>query len=159
MASDVIINIKVDQTLIAFMENLYGPQPITFPRKDNFNLLLHHLVSPALQDRREKQYAESNLAIVLPYFDDKNVFYNYYLNERRQRIFEQSVDNLFRITFRCEIDRALRLCITRIDAVYVFIDKYNLDINCFDMLIKDYQRYRKAMAQKKYRENRKNLVS
>ena len=40
MASDIIIQVKCEPYMIKFLETLYGPSPISFPKKSNFNALL-----------------------------------------------------------------------------------------------------------------------
>jgi len=137
------------------MESLYGTQPIIFPRKDNFSLLLNYLLEKRPDNYTINNYGDNNLSIQLPYFEDKNVLYNYYLTPVKEQVMLNKIDELFKITFRTEMNQCLQYGLTKIDAIHVFMDKYRLPEDSVEMLVKDYHRFLKNVRLKKFYKDRK----
>jgi hypothetical protein len=155
MPSPISINIRCEPYLICFMESLFGSQPILLPRKDNFALLLNYLLVKAPDYYVNTRHGYGTLQLQLPYFEDKNVLYHFYLSPVKEIIFIRKIEELFRVSFRTEMNQCILLGIKRIDAIHLFMDTYNLPESSIDMLLKDYQRYRNGVRQKIFTENLK----
>lgn len=144
MPSPYIIKIKCDLYLVRFLEKLYGPAPISFPKNSNFNNILDVFLEkrPFDPDLLDKQDTTGTfLELRLPFFEDKNVSSYNYLSPSKQRIFIKEVWKYFKITFRSEIARHVVLGLDRKDAIELFIEKYDLPVDTWDLLEKDFQRY------------------
>lgn len=159
MPSPISITVRCAPHLVQFMTSLYGPQPITFPRKDNFSLLLNFLLEKEPENYCNFESGAEKLEIQLPYFEDKNVMYNYILTPLKESVFINKIDERFRLAFIDEMNKSTLLGINKIDSVHLFMDKYNLSEDCIDMLLKSYQRYIKLKRYHKSQKNNKNLVS
>lgn len=156
MASQTIISVKCEPYLIKFLEALYGPSPITFPKNSNFNNILEYFLDKPPLDLKPPNDEEENLAIKLQFLENKNVVYNNYLSPNRQRVLTGEINRFFRITFRMEISKMICLGLQRQDSIEIFIEKYNLSLDCWDMLEKDYQRYLKIRSYHKQFRMKKN---
>ena len=159
MPSPITININCPLYHIRFMESVYGAQPIVFPRRDNFSLLLNYLLEKRPDEYVISNYGDNNLAIQLPYFEDKNVLYNYYLTPIKEQVIINKIDELFKVTFKSEMNECLLYKLSMVDSIHVFMDKFHIPEDNFDLLKKDYYRYRKIVRQKKYENKKKKLVS
>jgi len=145
--------------LIRFLETLYGPSPINFPVKSNFNMFLDVFLQKPPLDYQDKDHGENTLLIQLPYFEVKDVRSYYYLSDKAQAKFVEEIYKFFKITFRREISKYIVLGLFRKDSIELFIDKYNLSLDCWDMLEKDYQRYIKLSWKKRlFRKNKNSSV-
>jgi hypothetical protein len=154
MPSDITIKIKCDQYLIQFLETLYGPSPIVFPVKSNFNMFLDVFLQKPPLNYQEQDYGKNTLIVQLPYFENKDVRSYYYLTQKAQQKFVDEIWKFFKITFRREISKYIVVGLYRKDSIEMFIDKYNLSLDCWDMLEKDYQRYIKLSWKKRlFRRN------
>lgn len=156
MPSPITISIRVQPYLVDFMVSIYGPQPIEFPRKDNFNRILNVFLDKEPESKSHYNPTETNLDILLPYFEDKNVLYNFHLSSVQKRILVRKIEDKFRLSFRDEVDQYLLLGFTRIEAIYFFMEKYNIREESIEMLKKDYHRFRNSKACKNYRKKLKN---
>ena len=156
MASDTIIRVKCEPYLVKFLETLYGKSPISFPKKSNFNSILDVFLDKPPLDYQEPEYGENTLEIRLPYFENKNVLFNFYLSPTKQRILIKEIWKFFKITFRGEISKHIVLGLDRQDAIQIFIEKYNLSQDCTDSLEKDFQRYVKLRSYHRLFRNKKN---
>lgn len=159
MPSPISISVRCAPHLVQFMTSIYGPQPINFPRKDNFSLLLNFLLEKEPMNYCNFESDLKELKILLPYFDDKNVLYNYILTPLKEAIFINKIDERFNLAFIDEMNKSTLLGINKIDSVHLFMDKYNLSEDCIDMLLKKYQRYIKVKRYQKSKKNNKNHVS
>lgn len=145
--------------MIRFLETLYGPSPINFPVKSNFNMFLDVFLQKPPLDYQDKDHGENTLLIQLPYFEVKDVRSYYYLSDKAQAKFVEEIYKFFKITFRREISKYIVLGLFRKDSIELFIDKYNLSLDCWDMLEKDYQRYIKLSWKKRlFRKNKNSSV-
>jgi len=153
MPSNITINIECPTYLISFFESLYGKQPIALPKKENWSAFLRVNLHRVPDDFKLEYYGENNLAILLPYFEDFNVNHKFCLSKLKQGVFADTLEASFLITFRRQIDKTLKLNldITKKDCIYMFIEDYNLSENCYDMLIRNYSRYRKTQRMHYYR--------
>jgi hypothetical protein len=159
MPSPMTISIRIQPYLVDFMESIYGPQPIEFPRKDNFNRILNKFLDkePATSSRYRRD--DTNLEIQLPYFEDKDVMYHFNLTACQERILANKIEDLFKLSFRDEIDQYLLLAVQRIDAIHLFMDKHKIREEAIDMLQKDYQRFRNSKNHKKQYHKHKKISS
>lgn len=158
MPSDFTVNINCPKKkLIIFARALYGSEPLVIPRRDNLNRLINLLLREAPEKYRPEHYGEYNLAIRLPYYEDKNIHKFYYLNEKSQHIIVNRFDDLFKLTFRRHMDKVMLLGVMQQqDAVYTFMQEYDLPEDINSDLLKDYQRYRKLIAVRRHRKRLKD---
>lgn len=158
MPSDFTVNIYFPKKkLILFAEAVYGSQPLIIPKKDNMNRLINMLLKPPPPDWHYENFGENNVAVQLPYYEDKNVKVHYYLSKRAQRIVSNRFDDLFNLEFRRYIDKMLLLGVkNQLDAIYSFMEVYDLQEDVISDLLKDYQRYRTML---RVRAHRKRLES
>lgn len=156
MSSPVILKVKCRTYLIRFLEHTFGPQPIAFPRKHDFNNILDFLLAKPPLDYHEPDYGEETLEIKLPYFEDKDVRSYNYLSAFKQDKFEARIAQYFKIVYHAEINKYINLAFLRKDAIELFMDEYNLPVDCIDMLEKDYSRYLTIRWKRKLFRNNKS---
>jgi hypothetical protein len=160
MPSEISINIKMDPYLIAYMESIYGKQPIVFDRKDRIAGFLPRLLrKPLIGEDQFKDYGKENLKIVLPYNEEKNVLYHNFMPEVSQRAFHQIIYRLFKAQYHDFMNDAERHKISMKEAVDTFIDIHQLDSCITDMLIKERQRFKDSIAQSRWREKKRRQLN
>lgn len=154
MPSELTINIYFPKKkLILFAEAVYGSQPLIIPKKDNLNRLINMLLKPPPTSWRVEHYGQKNLAVQLPYYDDKNVKVHYYLSARAQTTVSNRFDDLFNLEFRRHVDKMLLLGVmNQLDAIYSFMEAYDLPEDVISDLLKDYQRYRTMLRVRAHRK-------
>jgi hypothetical protein len=157
MASPIIIRVKCDPYLARFLETLYGGSPVSFPKKSNFNAILDLFLERPDLDYVEPDYGANTLEIRLPYFDHKNILSYYYLSPAKQEIFVNQVWKFFKVTYRAYISRCIVVGLERQEAISIFITKYNISLDSWDLLEKDYQRYLKVRSKNRLLRTNKNL--
>jgi hypothetical protein len=157
MPSPMTVSIWLRPHLVDFMVSIYGPQPIGFPRKDNFSLMLHKFLQKETPSYSRYRKGYAKLTMKLPYFEDKNVLSNFNLLPWQQATLISKIEVIFRLTFRDEINEFLLLGIKRKDAIYLFMEKHGISEDSFDMLKKDYHRYRICRRVKNHRKDKKIL--
>jgi len=155
MPSPMTISIRIQPYLVDFLTAVYGPQPIAFPRKDNFNRILNKFMDREPATYSNYHRSDTNLEIQLPYFEDKNVLYNFSLSPIQESILIDKIENMFKLSFRDEIDQCLLIGIKKIDAVHLFMDKYKIREESIDMLLKDYHRFRQNRYQINFQKKQK----
>ena len=159
MPSPITINVKMDAYLIAYLESIYGQQPIEFDKKDRFNGFLPKLLrKPSPGENQFENYGPENLKIVLPYFEEKNVLYHNYMPAREQSVFRNIIYRFFKAQFHDFMNEAERHRITMKEGVDTFLDVHRLDSSLTDMLIKERQRYKDTIFQKRWREKKRRQV-
>jgi len=144
MPSPLTISIRIQPHLVNFLESLFGSQPISFPRKNNFNRILNKFMEKEPATSSNYIRSDTNLEIQLPYFEDKNVLYNFNLSAIQESVLVDKIENTFKLTFRDEMDQYRLLEIKTFKAIQLFMEKYSINQDSYDMLIKDYQRYRNS---------------
>ncbi len=149
MPSEVIIRLHCEVYLVRFLEKLYGKSPISFPKQSNFNTMLDVFLDKPPLDFMEPDYGEKTLYIRLPYFEDKNVLSYNYLTDLKREVFIRNLKKFFKITFRGEIAKYVVMGLDRQDSIDLFIEKYSLSQDNWDMLEKDFQRYLKIRSKKR----------
>lgn len=155
MPSPITISIRIQPYLVDFMVSIYGPQPIEFPRKDNFNRILEMFLDKEPATMSNYKRGDTNLTIKLPYFEDKNVLYNFNLTAVQEKILISKIEDRFRLSFRDEMDQYVLLGLSRIDSIYLFMEKHSIREDSIDMLKKDYQRFRNMKYSKNFRKKQK----
>ena len=159
MPSPITINIKMDPYLIAYMESIYGPQPIVFDKKDRLTGFLPRLLrKPCQGENQFADYGAENLKIVLPYFDDKNVLYHNFMAEKEQALFRSIIYRLFKAQFHDFMNDAERHRINIKEGVDTFMDVHRLDSSLTDMLIKERQRFKDNLFQKRWRDKKRRQI-
>lgn len=156
MASQIILRVKCEPYLVKFLETLYGPSPISFPKNSNFNTILDVFLDKAPFDYHEPEYGVNTLKIQLPYFEHKDIRSYNYLSPKKQTAFVKEIWKYFKITYRSEIAKCIVMGLDRQDAIEIFIEKYNLSLDCWDFMEKDFQRYLKLRAMRRLRRTNKN---
>lgn len=145
--------------LVRFLETLYGPSPVSFPDKSNFNMFLDVFLTQPPLNYQETEHGQNTLSIQLPYFENKNVNSYFYLTQKAQQKFVDEIWKFFKITYRSEISKYIMVGLYRKDSIEMFIDKYNLPLDCWDMLEKDYQRYIQLSWKRRLFKKNPNLSS
>lgn len=150
MPSPISINIRCPKHLVQFIESIYGKQPISFPRKDHFNSVLNFLLQKEPENFTNFHAGRINLKILLPYFEDKNVLYNYILTPCGETIFIKSINETYKMVFRDFMNKLNMIGVSKIDSIYFFLETYTISEDNIDMLLRDYQRYRNTKRQSKH---------
>jgi hypothetical protein len=161
MSSDIEIKIKCPDYLIKFLISLYGEMPIVFPKNHDLIRTLNHLLNRPPKDYHEDSIYEDTLRIQLPHFEDKDVYYNFYLSEYSKRLFLIRLTRYFKLIFRDDINQS-RLCgFNEKDSINLFIDKFNLNSggDIYSNLEKDYRRYFNIKHVYRYQNKRKKKSS
>lgn len=158
MEEPIVVKIRSKPHLTRFLEALYGPQPISFPRRSNFNLLLNEFVEKPVP-LHEPCTEDHCVLVSLPTFEDKDIRSYNFISEKRQRIFMQVVYRKFKITFRTEISKSIMIGLQKQQALELFIEKYNLSLDCWEMLDKDYRRYLILRRVNRLNRTKKNFRS
>jgi hypothetical protein len=156
MGSPITIKLKCEPYLVKFLETLYGPSPISFPKNSNFNTMLDVFLDKPPLEFKQPEIGEKVLEIRIPYFENKNVLFNNYLSPTKQRILIKEISKFFKITYRGEISKYIVLGLDRQDAIQIFIEKYNLSQDNSDLLEKDFQRYVKLRSYHRLFRKKKN---
>jgi hypothetical protein len=159
MPSPISINIKMPAYLIQYLENKYGSQPIAFPRKDRFGNILPQLTrKPDASEFQFDHYGKNNLEVVLPYSVEKNVLYHNFMPKAAQVLFESMIHKEFLTLFHTFMNDAYNCKVEINESINVFIDIHQMDYSCFDMLIKERQRYMNGLRLNRWRQNKKRQL-
>lgn len=155
MPSPITVNIRLEPYLIKYLENKYGKQPIEFPKKDRFGAIIPHLLrKPYDSENQFEKYGQSNLTVVLPWCEEKNVLYHNFMPASSQALFADIIFKAFRAEFHDFMNEAFNCGAEIVEAVNVFIDLNGLDPKEFDRLIKERQRYKSAQRLAKWRQKK-----
>lgn len=160
MSKRMTVNIKMDDYLIRFLYSVYQPdkldEPLFLPGRHRLNKNLSLLLSrppetPTLCG------GPSYLELVIPYFENVNINSVNYISQKSQRTFSRLVRNIFTVQYFEFIDDCLINSIERIDAVNLFIEKYNQpdDLKFQDRLLKMIYRSKKIMKKSPTRTYKK----
>lgn len=155
----MIISIRVQPYLADFIVNAFGAQPVSFPRKHNFNRILNLFLEKEQPSYSNYRRGETNLDIQLPYFEDKNVLSNFSISPVQERVFVSKMEDMFKLTFRDEMDQWMLCGISKIEAIHLFMEKHGLREDAIDMLLKDYQRFRDLKYKKNALLKKKKILS
>jgi hypothetical protein len=156
MASDIIVKLECKRRyLIQFLEGIYGPMPIVFTKKHYFASALEILLEIPPHDFRECKSGPGILEIRLPHMEFKNENSYYYLSRAKQESFENKIYRHFKVVFHAEITRLLQTGFERNEAIALFMEHYNMDASCEEMLKKDYQRFIDMRRLHKFRKKGK----
>jgi hypothetical protein len=130
MKDRLTVKISIEPYLKAFLLSVYHQdEPIFFPKKDKLNDLLQLLLSKPPKNHIPRAVETDHLEIIIPYFENINIMSYHYLSEANQRIFCRRVKKIFWYTFEDFMDECFRQDLGRGDAIYLFIDKYNLPVD------------------------------
>jgi hypothetical protein len=167
MPSDYILKIDCPYYLIRFIKAIYGKQPIVFPQKDNISRALSHLLlkpSKTLEEVNEVFSTtdfdkDEYLFINLNYYKDSDPRVYNDLSNRGKLLLLKRIKSFFKLVFHEELTESLHNGYTKKDSIYLFMDKFDLPEDCFDLLTKDYTRYYDLKyykkRKKKIRESKK----
>ncbi|MFZ4522999.1 MAG: hypothetical protein ACOYNC_14915 [Bacteroidales bacterium] len=156
MQDPIIVNIKCQHYLICFLIKHYGPMPVKFPAMSDPNRLLGKLIAVAPLNHVQENYGENTLSVVLPQFRYKDITLYHYLSERKQKMIENYIHGWFKVVFHIEMNNYITLGYKRKDSIFLFMDTYEMPEQCFDALLKDYNRYMVTVS--KYGEKKSRNV-
>ncbi len=160
MKSRITVSVKMDRRLKAFIISTYGKEPVYFPKRDKLNSLLSVLLSKPPADLKLNPLDRDQLlTIILPYFEHININSHNHLSNHAQRVFQKRVKTMFDVAFVDFVDKCLLDGIDKVDAVNLFVSKYNLpdDLAHQDALLKAIYRSKKLMNRYPRRKYVKNL--
>jgi len=156
----MIVKLKCEPFLIQFFQAYFETStPIEFPTRHDFNNQLDFLLTKPPKDWEPEDYGENTMAIKAPYFENKNVLFNWHLSDRAQAVFVSRLTCFFKIVFNSEMNQSLVLGFNKKESIQIFQEKYRLGQDTNDMLEKSYSRYIKTKIARKWRLSQKNLVS
>ncbi len=156
MPSPMIVSCECEPYLIRFLESYFETaSPIEFPRNHDFNFQLTFLVTQPPKNWIEEDYGENNLRIQLPYMENKNAYSYWYLSRRAQTSFVERIRSFYKCVFHEQVNQSIILGFTRKESIEIFIERYNLPGESWDMMKKDYDRYRRNRRLLKLRKKRK----
>ena len=150
MKKRITVKMKMEKHLISFLYAVYQAdspnEPLFLPKRDRLNKLLSKLLTRPPIDYQPPEH-DSYLELMIPYFEKININSMNHISIKGQRIFARNVKNIFTIEFFEFIDECLLVEMERIDAVNLFIEKYNLpdDLSFQDRLLKTIYRSKKIM--------------
>jgi hypothetical protein len=155
----MIINVRLNAYLIAFLEKEFGGQPFEFPKGHLFNRSLYFLLQKPPAGWRPKNYGRENAQVAVPFLEEKDPSVYFYLSDRKQLIFRDRVRDLFMSKFHGYILAAHASGImSRNDIVEAFAEEAGLCHvqSVYDLLEKDYKRFLDATRIRSKR--RKNFL-
>lgn len=148
--------------LKAFLLSCYNQEPPIFlPKRDKLNDMLQLLLAKPPKDHKPAPPDPDQLEVVIPYFENLNIMSYHYLSPANQQRFARRVKQIFWVTFEDFMDECFRHDMRRNDAIYLFIEKYNLpvDSRIEDMLRKEIYRSKRIFRKYPKREYRKTKKS
>lgn len=141
--SNPILKVRCDLYLIRYLETLYGSQPIRFPNGNKFNTFIHFNLRMPNSYTQESDYGEETLLLEIPDFKSYDVNKYCSFSERVQEIFQEQIRSHFSLTFETEMTHILLMQVRRRrkHAIELWMIKYNIPEESWDMLQKKFQRY------------------
>jgi hypothetical protein len=142
--SQISVNIQCHVAVVAYIQSVYGKQPVSFPKKDRFNTMLAFSVIKSPPDYAgEPDYGKETLKVNLPYMEDKNVLTWNYVPEVAKKEIAKAMKALMYSEFHLHMDKAKSKDIdfNVHSAVYLFMEKYNIPPVAFDMFLQVRKRY------------------
>ena len=150
MKKRLTIKIKMEEHLISFLYSVYQPtktqEALFLPSRDRLNKLLSLLLTRPPSEQTPPEEG-TYLELVIPYFEKININSINHISIRAQKTFARSVKKIYTIQFFEFIDDCLISGFEKIDAVNLFIEKYNLpdDLAFQERLLKSIYRSKKIM--------------
>jgi hypothetical protein len=163
--SDYTVFVKAKPYIVQYFRQVYG-NPCRFPKKSFFNLLLAKvLIMPPKDVTYDVKLLENlihsteHLQIQLPYFTNKDVRSYNYLTRVGKETVARELRNEFYLALMTFVKNFLRSGLEHNQISYIntgiklFIEKYNLDVDCFNTLLKQYHRTETIKSRKKRKKN------
>lgn len=150
MSSGILVAIKIEhQSLIDFITSTYGEEPVPVTKANKLSSMFIKGLTTAPTDfipvlKNKPGY----LLFELPYNDEKNIRCNYFITEKNQKFIIDFFESEFKTQFRLFMNKNIqKLSKYQQDVIFEFTRVYNVecDQNVFDLLKKDYYRYRKRL--------------
>ncbi len=151
MSSRITAHIQMDQYLIDFLYSVYQSsnkeEALFLPKRNRLNKLLSLLLTKPPKELPESISPKAQLHLLIPFFEKININSINYLSHRSQQIFTKQVKRMFDVEFFDFVDICLINAIDKIDAVNLFIEKYDLpdDMKFQERLLKKLQRSKKIL--------------
>lgn len=163
MASPIYVVLRLEPFYQLFLRSYFNCENIIFefPKKGNFNNLLAHLVlkPPRENSPAKKPASEYDFKVALPYMEHKDVFCYNYISNYSMHIFQSKVHIFFKLIFHTEMDISVhKLKLSKIQSVRIFVEKYNLNVDNQERLVKGYYRYEKRLLNEYYKWNSNKRV-
>jgi hypothetical protein len=147
MSSGIYVAIKIDQQCLKdYIIAQYGEEPIQITAANKLSSLFVKRLAVSPPDHKPVlKSSPGYLIFELPYNDDKNIRYNCYINEKKQRRIIEFFESEFKFQFRMFMNENLgKTTCQQQDTIYEFTRTYNIDCSedTYELLKKDYYRYR-----------------
>lgn len=164
MSSGIICKIRLDPFYQEFLRGYYENYEIVFkfPREDadeleiarKFNRLL--MAPPC--DYKPIKDDQNTFLVEVPYFKDKDPFWNNYISTIRNESLANAIHRAWRAQFHEKMDEFRNLGFEFKDCIYLYMDEFRISACFYDRLIKDLQRWRSIKRNKKYRQKEHRLT-
>lgn len=158
MKDRITVKIEMEPHLKAFLLSVYRQQPpVFFPKRDRLNDLLQLLLAKPPKNLKQKPPPECYLEVIVPYFENLNIFSYHYLSPLNERLFVKKVKQMFNVTFIDFMEECFRHDLGRTDSIYLFLEKYEIsaDSKIEDTLRKASYRSKRITRRYPRREYRK----
>ncbi|MDA3912266.1 MAG: hypothetical protein PF448_13010 [Bacteroidales bacterium] len=160
MASGIITSIQLDPFYQRFLRNYFEHTGIVFEFPKNHELskvfcLL--LTRPPLDPEPRDVKKEWEFKIDIPFMQHKNVMYNHYISARANISLAKKIHEFYMLVAHEELIRFRNQGFQHTECIDLFIDKYNLWFENYDRVLKDWQRYRNRIYQRKFSKKSTNL--
>lgn len=157
--SQFTINLKCHHSVISFIESVYGPQPISFPKRDRFNTMLAFATMRSPREYAgEPDFGKETLTVYLPGMEDKNVQTWNYVPDVAKFDISAAMKALMFSEFHMHMDKAKSkdVSFNVHTAIYIFMEKYDISPAAFDMFLQARKRY---LSKLRASRNRAKILS
>lgn len=139
---------------------IYKPlDPVTIPRGSQECRVLQCFLQKK-PERYIKEPTDANIAIVIPYFRDKNPLYYNYLGEKGRQKLTDTIRNRFCLNLWEELHTFRNVLSRQDNAIYAYMEAHGIafdEVN-WNAIAKIYQRQRQTYYKQTYRKNAKKHI-
>jgi hypothetical protein len=147
--SEITVTIKIEQQCLKdYIISAYGDEPVKINSANKLSsLFIKRLDKAPFGLKPVFGNKPGYLTFELPYNEEKNIRYNFYINEKKQRRIVEFFESEFKTQFRMFMNENIGNIPILQDAIFEFTRVYNIDCSeeTYEMLKKDYYRYRKKL--------------
>jgi len=154
----------MENYLVDFLYSINQPEnrkePLFIIKRSRLSKLLGVLLAKPPANYKPEVISDSFVEIIIPYFQNININSNNWMSPRAQKLFEKQVQQVFEVEFFEFIDDCMINDIDKLDAINIFIEKYQLSdsLTFQDRLLKKLYRSKKIIKKFPTREYKKNLL-
>ena len=154
MAPEIYVTIQLDSFYQGFLRSYFNcrDEVFSFPRGEDLSYRLVRLLKKPPQEYVPEKRCSCSFDITIPKYDDKDPYSFNYLSEVAERIFIENIIRFYLMIFHESMNKYLKEGFEKKQCFDIFIDQYDLPIDCIDRITKDYQRYVKRKLNQKYRK-------